>query len=88
MVRPRVLPRAKRQPTDADGCVRHIVQPGDSVYSIGRAYRIHPAFIVLYNQLPDGGRIIVSGQELLVTNRNCAGGIRGTRGAAGVAGGT
>ena len=80
--------RVQRQPTGPDGCVRHIVQPGDTVYTIGVAYRIQPIFIVLYNQLPDGGRFITPGQELLVTDRGCSVSIPGTRGMAGAAGGT
>ena len=48
--------------------VVYIVQPGDNVNDIARAYQVTAQRIVELNRLPDNGETIQPGQELKIPN--------------------
>jgi len=50
----------------ADGSIIHVVQAGDTVWTIGVAYDVHPHVIIERNALGMRGRFIYAGQELLI----------------------
>ena len=50
----------------ADGSIIHVVQEGDTVWTIGVAYDVHPYEIIERNALGMRGRFIYAGQELLI----------------------
>ncbi len=51
---------------DDCGNVIHVVQAGETLYSIARAWRIRRHYLYLRNQLTEGGRWIYPGQQLIV----------------------
>ena len=63
---PPVQPQAAR----ADGSIVHVVQPGDTIWTIAVAYQVSPWAIVNRNQLTDEGRLIQPGQDLVIRDPN------------------
>ena len=51
---------------DECGNVIHVVQRGETLYSIARAWRIRRDYLYVRNQLTEGGRWIYPGQELII----------------------
>ncbi len=51
---------------DECGNVIHVVQRGETLYSIARAWRIRRDYLYVRNQLTEGGRWIYPGQELVI----------------------
>ncbi|MCY4072905.1 MAG: LysM peptidoglycan-binding domain-containing protein [Chloroflexi bacterium] len=54
------------QPPQADGSIVHVVREGDTVWTIGVAYGVHPHALIALNELPERGSYIIPGQELLI----------------------
>ena len=44
----------------------HVVQRGETIYSIAQAYDVHPRHLAIRNQLPYGGNRLHSGQQLVI----------------------
>lgn len=63
---PVYAPPVQPQASQADGSIRHIVQPGDTLSAIAVAYRVYQLDIIMLNNLEDMGRWIYPGQELLI----------------------
>ncbi len=51
---------------DECGKVIHVVQHGETLYAIARAWRIRRHYLYVRNQLTEGGRWIYPGQELVI----------------------
>ena len=71
--RPTVIKYARPvspQPARADGSIAHVVELGDTIWTIGVAYNVHPYRIIALNNLDDPSRGTVAyihpGQELLI----------------------
>ena len=59
---PDVIP----QPAKVDGSIVHVVQPGDTLWTIGIAYKVGVSQIVKRNQLSNEGRLIHPGQSIII----------------------
>ena len=44
----------------------HVVQAGETIYSIAQAYDVHPRHLAIRNQIPYGGNRLHSGQQLVI----------------------
>ena len=53
-------------PESAADPIIHVVRPGDTMYSIAQIYGLSIDEIVALNQLPNRGRLIFPGQELII----------------------
>ncbi len=62
----RVPANVIRQPDRADGSLIHVVQRGDTLFSIARVYSVRLQELITRNQLEPGGDWIYSGQALVV----------------------
>ena len=58
---------ADAKPNEWTTICNHVVQPGETIYCIGRAYGVHPWAIAGYNGLVNPG-LIVPGQVLAIPN--------------------
>ncbi|MCY4526024.1 MAG: LysM peptidoglycan-binding domain-containing protein, partial [Anaerolineaceae bacterium] len=61
----------EEQPEQPDHCafygpVVYVVRPGDSLYGIARVFDVQRELLYIRNQLPDGGRLLWVGQELII----------------------
>ena len=65
----RIAPAVQIQPERADGSIVHIVQPGDTTYTIAKAYQVSLMSLVERNGLSNKGRKILAGQELIIRSR-------------------
>ncbi len=63
---PRVSPVISRQPARADGALIHLVKPGQTLFSIARAYGVPMQDLVTRNRLEPGGAWLLSGQTLVI----------------------
>ncbi|MCY3946010.1 MAG: LysM peptidoglycan-binding domain-containing protein [Anaerolineaceae bacterium] len=63
---PVYAPPVVTQQPRADGSIIHVVQAGDTIWTIGVAYDVHPHVIIERNALGMRGRFIYPGQELLI----------------------
>ena len=62
----RDAPPPEAATVDACGNVIHVVQRGETLYAIARAWRIRRHFLYVRNQLTEGGRWIYPGQQLII----------------------
>ncbi len=53
-----------------DGCLRHIVESGDTISAIGQQYGVFPGDILLANDLPED-HILQIGEELIIPVEGC-----------------
>ena len=44
----------------------HVVQAGETIYSIAQAYDVHPRHLAIRNQIPYGGNRLHAGQQLVI----------------------
>ena len=63
---PRVSPVISRQPARADGSLIHVVRPGQTLFSIARAYGVHMQDLIERNRLEPGGAWLLAGQTLVI----------------------
>ena len=63
---PRVSPVISRHPAQEDGSLIHVVRPGQTLFSIARAYGIPMQDLIRRNQLEPGGAWLLSGQTLVI----------------------
>ena len=59
-------PIISRHPAQEDGSLIHVVRPGQTLFSIARAYGIPMQDLIRRNQLEPGGAWLLSGQTLVI----------------------
>ena len=63
---PRVSPIISRHPAQEDGSLIHVVRPGQTLFSIARAYGVPMQDLIRRNRLEPGGAWLLSGQTLVI----------------------
>ena len=63
---PRVSPIISRHPAQEDGSLIHVVRPGQTLFSIARAYGVPMQDLIRRNRLEPGGAWLLSGQVLVI----------------------
>ena len=63
---PRVSPIISRHPAQEDGSLIHVVKPGQTLFSIARAYGVPMQDLIRRNRLEPGGAWLLSGQTLVI----------------------
>ena len=63
---PRVSPIISRHPAQEDGSLIHVVKPGQTLFSIARAYGVPMQDLITRNRLEPGGAWLLSGQTLVI----------------------
>ena len=63
---PRVSPIIFRQPAQEDGSLIHVVRPGQTLFSIARAYGVPMQDLIECNGFKGGGNLLYAEQELVI----------------------